>query len=271
MKIFTMVKGENDIVEDWVKYHGNIFGYNNIYVIDNYSKDGTYQILVRLKQKYNINITRLENYKKKGIYMTNMLKTFCKNELAFPIDIDEFIVYYDKNSNKIICDKHVILSYITTLPKLPYYKMNYVMSKMLVEGGYQRASVESKYGTYIDCKTSAKTFFNSKLFKGIIDHGNHYHTSKYYLSNLCLVHFHLRNLDQMKKKIYNNVRGLGYTPFNIKNLEYLLKKNPDIDGHHHIKNQISILNNTFNLPIESISENDISLQPLNDEILKINE
>ena len=55
VKIFTMVKGESDIVEDWVLYHGSIFGYKNIYVIDNYSRDGTYEILLKLKNTYNIN------------------------------------------------------------------------------------------------------------------------------------------------------------------------------------------------------------------------
>ena len=43
MKVFTMVKGENDIVEDWVLYHGHLFGFRNIYVIDNLSLDGTYE------------------------------------------------------------------------------------------------------------------------------------------------------------------------------------------------------------------------------------
>ena len=96
MKVFTMVKGENDIVEDWVLYHGHLFGFRNLYVIDNMSLDGTYESLLMLKKKYGINVTRLPNYKQKGFYMTSLLKTFCINELAFPIDIDEFIVYYNK-------------------------------------------------------------------------------------------------------------------------------------------------------------------------------
>ena len=38
-KIFTMVKGEVDIVNEWVLYHGSLFGFQNLYVIDNLSKD----------------------------------------------------------------------------------------------------------------------------------------------------------------------------------------------------------------------------------------
>ena len=55
VKVFTMVKGEDDIVKDWVLYHGNLFGYKNLYVIDNLSRDGTYEILVELKKQYGIN------------------------------------------------------------------------------------------------------------------------------------------------------------------------------------------------------------------------
>ena len=33
IKLFTMVKDENDIVEDWILYHGTIFGYDNLYIV----------------------------------------------------------------------------------------------------------------------------------------------------------------------------------------------------------------------------------------------
>jgi Glycosyl transferase family 2 len=266
MKIFTMVKGENDIVEDWVKYHGDIFGYENIYVIDNYSLDGTYQTLIKLKQQYNINITRLKDYKKKGEYMTSLLRTFCKNEFAFPIDIDEFIVYYDKQTNTINCDKDIILNYINSLPKLAFYKMNYIFSKILTDNGYNRAAVEATHGEYKDYGFHAKTFFYSALFRGVIDHGNHYVSNNYLLTKICLVHFHLRNMDQMKKKIYNNVKGLGHNPFNLNELK-ILAQNTTRMGHHHITNQINVLENKFKLEKSVLNASDISLIPLNKKIL----
>jgi hypothetical protein len=269
MKIFTMVKGEADIVKDWVLYNGNIFGFNNLYIIDNYSLDGTFQILLNLKQKYNINIIRLEDYKKKGQYMTKLMKSFCINDFGFPIDIDEFIVLYDKKTNKISCDKNSILNYIKSLPQLPFYKMNYIISKILNDNGYSRATIEATHGEYNDVGSGAKTFFNTRLFKGEIDHGNHYRTNKYLLTKLCLVHFHERNLQQMKKKIYNNVKGLGYSPFNIINLENLAK-NPQTMGIHHIRNQINILKNNYKITKNTINNGDISLAPLNNFFNYIN-
>ena len=42
-KIFTIVKDVIDIVEEWLIYHGCMFGWNSIYIIDNYSSDGTWE------------------------------------------------------------------------------------------------------------------------------------------------------------------------------------------------------------------------------------
>jgi hypothetical protein len=268
VKIFTMVKGENDIVKDWVMYHGNLFGYTNLYVIDNMSRDGTYESLVELKNQYGIHIYRSNDYKKKGDYMTYFIQTYCKNEYAFPIDIDEFIVLYNKNNNTISCDNETIYKYIKQLPPSNAYKMNYIFSKILIENGYKRV-VDVTFGRYEDRKSHAKTFFKSNLFKGTIDHGNHYNTNDYYLTNFCLIHYHCRNLDQMKKKIYNNVSGLGYPVFNLNALNNIIAKNSIIPGNHHIRNQIKVLKNKYNIPIEPRLLNDICLNPISKKILSI--
>ena len=265
-----MVKGEADIVEDWVKYHGVLFGFQNLFIIDNMSLDGTYQILSRLKNTYNINIFRATDYSKKGNYMTHFTRKYGNNDVVFPIDIDEFIVYYDKKTNTVISDYNTINNYINSLPQLPVFKMNYIHSKVLTQDGYQRAAVESSFGHYDYRGSVAKTFFKSNLFKGVIDHGNHYITDKYILTKLCLVHFHTRNLDQIKKKAYNNVKGFGHNPFDIHYLKYVLSTNPNIEGSHHISKQISILEKTFNIPVEQQLADDICLTPLNDFIRNIN-
>ena len=55
IKLFTMVKDEIDIVEDWLKYHGTLFGYQNLHVIDNMSEDGTFE--------------KLKEYQSKGVFL----------------------------------------------------------------------------------------------------------------------------------------------------------------------------------------------------------
>lgn len=168
VKVFTMVKGEVDIVNDWVLYHGHLFGFNNLYIIDNYSRDGTFEELTKLKEKYDINICRLPDYKKKGEYMSSLIKTFAKNEYVFPLDIDEFIVQYNKKTNTINCDSNIIFNSIKKLPPSNAYKMNYIMSNPTNINGYQRAVIESEYGKYTEHGFHAKTFFYSSFLKVIL-------------------------------------------------------------------------------------------------------
>src|SRR5210317_1898708 len=111
IKLFTMVKDEDDIVEDWILYHGTLFGYENLYIVDNMSNDNTYVIMQKYEEK-GVNIYSHPNYLEKG----NIMKQLIDNNpctIAFPLDIDEFIVYYDKESNRISTEN--IVSYLHNL------------------------------------------------------------------------------------------------------------------------------------------------------------
>jgi hypothetical protein len=246
VKIFTMVKDEVDIVRDWVIYHGCLFGWNNIYVIDNFSTDGTYEAL--LEFKHLIYITRREDYRKKGEYMTELMKTFCNNNepICFPIDIDEFIVYLKPNSKEISVDKKLINDYIKKLPVHQVYKANYVIVNPKTPDGHKRATTEIEYGKYADYKNAAKSFVDIRHFKGSIDHGNHIACDNYLLTNIVLVHYHERNIEQMNKKSRNNVIGLGY-PIDLNGLKNLHKNTPNCMGLHHVITQISIQEKKYKL------------------------
>jgi hypothetical protein len=269
VKIFTMVKDEVDIIKDWIIYHGSMFGFNNIYVIDNYSTDGTFEAINEFS--HLINIFREPDYLKKGEYMKKLINTYCNNEIAFPIDIDEFIIYYD--NNEVSIDKNLINNYINTLQPCTVYKANYILSIIdnHTPNGYNRALAESDYGRYINMGNHAKSFFNTQYYKGDIDHGNHIHhmeNNNYHLTKICLIHYHYRNLEQMKKKILNNITGLGY----INDLNYLhnlINNNKTCPGFHHVNAQIQVLENRYVLPIYDINANDpenILLTPLKNRV-----
>jgi hypothetical protein len=267
IKLFTMVKDENDIVREWIIYHGELFGYENIFVIDNYSTDGTYEIIQEYKGL--INIGKAKNYKDKGILMKSLINKSClPNDIAFPIDIDEFIVYYD--NNKIISDKTTINNYMNNLRDAHIYKANYIVSNITdnTAQGYKNAIVETKYGTYQNYDNHAKSFFKLKNYNGAIDHGNHIHTNNYFLTKICLVHYHCRNLFQMKKKIYNNVIGLGY-PNNLEQLKIILHKNAQCAGNHHVRNYINLLENTYQISKQPYKPDMIELDPLSQFISKL--
>lgn len=266
VKLFTIVKDETDIINEWIIYHGSLFGYKNLHIIDNMSTDGTYEKIVTFKNK-GVNIYRKDDYSKKGEYMTKLIRKHCSdNELAFPIDIDEFIVYYDKSSKSISRNKNKILNYLSGLPiNNKIFKMNFIFTNNHIDNnyGFNNALSECLYGSYSDFKEIAKVFVNSSLFKNeTIDHGNHYSTNDYILTDLCLVHYHFRNFTQFKKKVYNNVMGFNY-PIDLDGLK---KLDPRCNGCHHVNNLISILENTYKVPYSPHYDdnNDISLKELSD-------
>ena len=294
IKLFTIVKDEIDIVAEWVHYHGRLFGYENLYIIDNMSTDGTYEKLLDLQSAYGCSVFQRPNYALKGEYMTQMIHEYCshKNEsgnyttpIAYPIDIDEFVAMYDVGTHTISCDKSAMLAYFnqTILPKVAsneymFFKTNYIMNKLINNcataattssdfDGYKNAVVESTHGAYSNYGRMAKTFFSSKeiVEHGVrIDHGNHFNACRYFMTDLVLVHYHCRSRAQMEKKVYNNVAGFGYPVNDAAALANYLSA----PGSHHVKNRIDILNNRFKLSVETfddarpISESHISLAPL---------
>ena len=268
VKLFTIVKDEVDIVKDWIIYHGSMFGWNNIHIIDNYSTDGTYEVIQEFKDL--INIYREPDYKQKGEYMTRFIQThsYGNDKLAFPIDIDEFIVYYDKDSNskEISIDKQLINNYIHNLPACRVYKANYLNPILNNHNESERIVVELDYSNYNDMGSLAKSFIDTRYFNGSIDHGNHLQCNDYHLTKIALVHYHFRNSEQIKKKIYNNVIGLGY---DMNSLKEILIQNPHTPGCHHITNLIEIQENRYKLPYSNIidTNNCISIAPLKNRII----
>ena len=229
--IATMVKNEDDIIREWIEYHGSIFGFENIYVIDNESVDNTYKICEEYIVK-GLHLEQKPDYLLKGEYMTHYKNTIpC--DFFIPIDIDEFIVYY--KSNKV--SYHNILAYIDGLKTSNVlFKMNYINPVKTIEADSLK---KFTHGIYTDYKDLAKTFFkNTGNYKSYhIDHGNHMQTNNYILSDLCLLHFHRRSDLQHKRKVIANVLGLGYKP----DIEELKKLPDTIMGFHHVKMYIHML------------------------------
>lgn len=269
VKLFTMVKDEVDIIVDWINYHGNIFGFENIFIIDNYSTDGTYEKICSLEH-LKINILREKDYSKKGIFMTDLIKKHCNDDdIAYPIDSDEFIVYYEDTPNSSVqCDKIVITNYINNLPDHVLYKAEYLIPRIEIDGGYKRATVETKTATKIYFNNFAKSFLKKKHLKGTtVDHGNHMLSENHFMTKLWLVHYHARNTEQLKKKTLNNILGLGY-PNDKKLLKNILLKNKNCDGNHHVSRQIEILENTWVLNTTSKGNDVVDISNLACAILE---
>ena len=264
IKLFTMVKNEEDIIEYWIQYHGEIFGYNNLYIVDNESTDGTYEKIQKYS-RYGIHISVESDYSKKGEIMTELINNIGSYDIAFPLDIDEFVIYYDKD-NKQLCPNKTV-SYLKTLVNSEkfknnsIFKANYIYSTITNGNdiGYSNALYESKYGQYQDYGEMAKTFVNKHSWTGVMDHGNHYPNENFIMTNICLIHYHCRNIEQMKKKVITNVEGLGYPSNDLDFLKNLPNNTP---GCHHVNHMKQILKNTFSINTNFvIKDHHIKLDP----------
>ena len=111
----------------------------------------------------------------------------------------------------------------------------------------------------------SKSFVNTNYYKGSFDHGNHIPCDDFHLTKICLIHFLHRNLEQMKKKILNNVLGFDYKN-DLIFLKDLLNKNKNCCGNHHVKNQIEVLENRYKLPVHKSSSKHINLNVFNQRI-----
>lgn len=261
--ICTMVKNEDDIVEDWILYHGNIFGYENLIIIDNISTDATYDICQKYVSK-GITLIREEQYTMKGTYMTHYMRhTNC--DIFFPLDIDEFIVNYNKDTNSI-----ETTSIITELKNCldnnegyPAYKASYINPIKTNTSDCVAGFTNGNINPYMEPHLRKTFIITEKVPNNFaIDHGNHMHTIPYKNTSIHLVHYHHRNHDQMVKKITNNVTGLLYR-VDLDYLETLIKNNPCCPGNHHIKNMILLLKgNRFDLQDIPHDCNKCTLNPL---------
>lgn len=235
--ICTMVKNEDDVVRQWIEYHGGIFGYENLYIIDNFSEDSTYKICKEYLAK-GIHLFTASSYSKKGDYMTHF-KNATNCDIFIPMDIDEFICYYKKDSNSI--SKNGIIEYLHSLinSNNGIFKMNYLGPiNTTNEAGLNKFT----HAVINDYKNLAKTFVINKYLSPSFqfDHGNHFNTTNYVLSNLLLIHYHERSHEQVYKKCLANVTGFEYS-LNIDDLKKL--KDNGCAGVHRVQQMIYIIEN----------------------------
>jgi glycosyltransferase involved in cell wall biosynthesis len=235
--ICTMVKNEDDVVRQWIEYHGKIFGYENLYIVDNFSDDSTYEICKEYLAK-GIHLFRGVDYSSKGDYMTHFKNT-TGSDIFIPMDIDEFICYHDKDSNSV--SKNGIVEYLHSIlhSNNGVFKMNYLQPiNTTDEDGLSKFT----HAVLNDYKNAAKTFVVNKYLDPSFqfDHGNHYATNDYIMSDLVLIHYHERSHEQVYKKCLANVTGLGYS-LDLDELKRL--KENGCEGSHRVQQMIFIIEN----------------------------
>lgn len=230
VKLVLFQKNEHILLEDWLLYHGSIFGMDSIHVINHQPDKKTIDIVNKLGVSYN-NFN--DSFKNKHIELTRILNNYkSKVDILIPIDCDEFFCYSLSHKNKqYSTDKDLILKELFSLRKDVRYKVAELRA-YAPKQNYKDPLIEiCKFKRHTKIHKNSKTFYPAPYFLRT-DQGNHHGkiTTKHFpvdrdkkqkkgwtRTNLCYMHFHI----------------MGYNHFISKMTKGMMSYGNDTSGGHH--------------------------------------
>lgn len=221
-----MQRNERKMLGAWVRYHGYLFGLENLYVLDNGSDDIAVNADLDAIERLGVNVIRNFNTKndfdRKGDILSEMIRGWDSSDenydFVITIDIDEFI-FLRKNSFS--TSRKEIHTYMDGLIG---NKSTFILDKMLLNVPYSA----SLYVPYV----VPKSIFAKGTLK-TLDHGYHrpetIHGYPDMSVELGYFHLHHKNFDEVKSAALQKL-----APYvDITNIEKI--KNHTGAGHHLIK------------------------------------
>lgn len=203
MKIVLMTKNEKYLIKHWIQYHGEIFGYDSLHIIDD-SDD--IDVLNYYKSIDHLGITlyrnkdsNLNNLADKITSIMHSLKDSC--DFLIKLDTDEFIGRYYVNTNDISIDKSDILDSINSLEiNGNKYRVLYSIRSNPTKDLNDPLEYQIFCNPYFE--EGYKSFFYSQTFQ-YCDLGCHngtlispYNSSIYNKTNLVIIHYHNQKFEQ---------------------------------------------------------------------------
>ena len=183
VNIFTFQKNEGKLMLEWGAWHGSIFGFDALHIIDHQSDDPQTIFYLNMLASKGAHI---ETYSGKFQHKASQLtKWMASSEAKFlvPIDVDEFLILVVNNS--LLLDSNEILN---TFRYLPVDGRRYKPTSILASycpsehdtntrswknfSRPQEMTVFKQAPIHLEC-SSMKTFYLRSSFLGT-DQGNHY-------------------------------------------------------------------------------------------------
>nr|WP_217696458.1 MULTISPECIES: glycosyltransferase family 2 protein [Acidiphilium] len=112
-----MQRDEEQCLEPWIRYHGYLFGFENLFIIDHDSRSQKIVEVLKNFEAAGGSVTRLgaeANYQHKGTFVAQEIHRIEKNaryDFVFPIDCDEFLFLRDADGTA-ICSRNKIFEYL---------------------------------------------------------------------------------------------------------------------------------------------------------------
>lgn len=118
-----MQRNESELLEPWIKYHGALFGYENLFIFDNGSDNPKVKRILEHYITIGVHVDnqfpRPEDYLDKGKILTDCAQRINETggyDFFFPLDCDEFLAFHTEDG-KVSCNFDKIKDYLTYLPK----------------------------------------------------------------------------------------------------------------------------------------------------------
>ncbi len=185
----NMQKNEDHCLAPWVQYHGYLFGFENIFIIDhNSNSPKTLETLERLERS-GVSVTRLtenDDYKNKGAFVAaeiHRIEATDKYDFVFPIDCDEFLFMRD-GQNKPTCSRSEIFRYLETFQGY--------LGRLIIKENFLHILGHAGYYWALPYQ---KVFFSGGNCLSL-DHGSHIgqarHSEESLVTRMAYAHFHFK-------------------------------------------------------------------------------
>ena len=113
----TMQKNEDQCLMPWAKYHGYLFGFENILILDHGSTSRRTVTNLEILQSLGVHVERLPataELKDKGRIVASGMAKFSAADFVFPIDCDEFLFCKAEDANP-TCSRNIMLDHLSSL------------------------------------------------------------------------------------------------------------------------------------------------------------
>ncbi|MDF3624069.1 glycosyltransferase family 2 protein [Brytella acorum] len=231
VKVLMMQKDEGENLSRWLSHYSNLFGMNNLTIMDNGSSDEFTLDLLRSAEGGGCKIIRgydtQHDFQNKGGHFNNIIKSWdaeCDYDFALPVDCDEIIAAFtDTGISRGSQDIHSVLDTL----KNEQRALRLDMSLFNVPGRPE---------WFAPVRHFHKGFVAAKSLEGI-DNGQHEPWTKFtrdYLGvRLTYLHYHNRPYTELIERTRSKLSDL----MDIDNREELQRNlhSPKIPGSHLIE------------------------------------
>ncbi len=208
-----MTKNELPLIEDWIKYHGHLFSFENLFIIDR----STDQQVLNIYQKYEnsgINvITTNANLNRLATEITSIMHRHKgRNSFLIKLDTDEFLAYRKSDDGGEFAN-HDITSILNSLPVTGQkYKASYTARSVPQTQSFTRPCTELT--TFAaPSQTEEKSFFHCDSFISIdlgCHRGKTSNDEGFIPTTLTTIHFHSINLADCLRRARQVLVSHGY-------------------------------------------------------------